>query len=166
MALIAGIACLLAVPRLIRSPDGPVFAYLLAFLAALVPLNALAEMVFGVPCPACSRWTLRRLARHPRYYRCSVCRARFKRSGFGPWLDASGPDDAGRYRQASEARPWEGFAVPEDLDGTTSGLLLQNKRSRERPAEDPRPPRSPGPGGRFEEARRKVRRFLGRRPSK
>jgi hypothetical protein len=156
MAVIAALACLMAVPRLIRSPDLPVGAYLVAVLASILLLNALAEAVFGLQCPACSRWTLRRIARHRGYYRCSACRLRVKRNGFGPWHDASGPEDEDRYRRKSEARPWAGFEVPGETGGTTSGSLLRNKRSRARPGEElPLPPRAE-PGPRLEEARRRV----------
>jgi hypothetical protein len=156
MAVIAALAFLMAIPRLIRSPDLPVAAYLVAVLASLVLLNALAEAVFGLPCPACARWTLRRIARHRGYYRCSACRLRIKRKGLGPWLDASGPEDEGRYRRMSESRPWAGFEVPEGSEETTSGSLLQGKRSRARPGGEMPLPSRAEPGPRLEEARRKV----------
>ena len=69
MVVIAVCAGLLAVPRLAVSPDRIVMVCLVGLLTLLVLLNMLIEMVFGKPCPACSRWTLRRLARHRRYYR-------------------------------------------------------------------------------------------------
>src|SRR5262249_19653900 len=100
---IAVLASLLAVPRLVFSPDYMVMVCLVGLLTTLVVLNVLVEMVFGMPCPSCGCWTLRRLVRHRRYYRCSVCRARFKRFGFGPWLDASGPEDAFRFRKPTDA---------------------------------------------------------------
>ena len=62
-------------------------------------------------------------------------RGRFKRSGLGPWLDASGPEDAARYQQRTEAGTWKGFAAPKDLGATTSGRLLQSKRTRDLPGE-------------------------------
>ena len=94
MVGIAVFASLLAVPRLAVSPDRIVMVCLVGLLTVLVLLNMLVEMVFGKLCPSCSRWTLRRLARHRRYYRCSACGGRFKWFGLGPWLDASGPEDA------------------------------------------------------------------------
>ncbi len=156
MVGIAVLALLLAIPRLVTSSSLPYVAGVVALFPGLAALNVVAGSVFGIPCPACSRWTLRRLARHRNYYRCSSCRLRVKRFGFGPWLDASGPEDAGRYRQNTESRPWEGFAVPEDLEGTSSGLLLGNKRSRGGPVVEPRPPLPPGDGRPSEASRRKI----------
>ena len=98
---------------------------LVGLLTAFVLLNMLVEMVFGKLCPSCSRWTLRRLARHRRYYRCSACGGRIKWFRLGPWLDASGPEDAARYRKRTEAGTWKGFAAPKDLEATTSGRLLR-----------------------------------------
>jgi len=68
MVGIAVFASLLAVPRLAVSPDRIVMVCLVGLLTVLVLLNMLVEMVFGKLCPSCSRWTLRRLARHRRYY--------------------------------------------------------------------------------------------------
>jgi hypothetical protein len=159
MVVIAVFASLLAVPRLVASPDRVVMVCLVAFLTVLVLLNMLIEMIFGMPCPSCGRWTLRRLARHRRYYRCSACRGRFKRFGLGPWLDASCPEDAARYRKRTEAGTWKGFAAPKDLGGTTSGLLLQNKRTRDLPGEVKRHPQRPQ-RHRLDAAARKVREAL------
>jgi hypothetical protein len=72
MVGIAVFASLLAVPRLAVSPDRIVMVCLVGLLTVLVLLNMLVEMVFGKLCPSCSRWTLRRLARHRRYYRRPV----------------------------------------------------------------------------------------------
>jgi hypothetical protein len=119
----------LAVPRLAVSPDRIVMVCLVGLLTALIVVHMLVEMIIGKQCPACSRWTLRRLARHRRFYRCTACRGRFKR-GLGPWLDASGPEDDWRYRKRSEAGTWKGFAAPENVGQTTSGRLLRNKRTR------------------------------------
>jgi len=55
--------------------------------------------------------------------------------GLSPWLDASGPEDAARYRKRSEAGTWKGFAAPKVLGTTTSGRLLQSKRTRDLPGE-------------------------------
>jgi hypothetical protein len=159
MIVIALFACLLGLPRLIASLD-PLGLYLVAAPMALLLLNFLVEMVAGFPCPSCSRWALRRLARHRHYFRCSACRGRFKRVGFGPWLDASGPEDAAKFRKPTEAGTWKGFEVPEELDGTTSGHLLRNKRSGEFLEREMRRPHQPGSGRRLEEAEDKVRAFL------
>ena len=115
---------------------------------------------FGKPCPSCSRWTLRRLARHPRYYRCSACGGRFKWFGLGPWLDASGPEDAARYRKRTEAGTWKGFAAPKDLGATTSGRLLQSKRTRDLPGELKHQPHPPTRQQRLDDAERKARNAL------
>jgi hypothetical protein len=160
MVGIAVLASLLAVPRLVLSPDRIVMVCLVGLLTALVVLNVLAEMVFGMPCPSCSRWTLHRLARHPCYYRCSSCRGRFKRYGFGPWLDASGPEDAARFRKPTDAGTWKGFAAPKDLAGTTSGELLEKKRTLDLPEVVKRQSHQPGRRRHLEAATRKVRKAL------
>ena len=160
MVGIAVLASLLAVPRLVLSPDRIVMICLVGLLTVLVLLNILVEMVFGLPCPSCSRWTLRRLARHRSYYRCSACRGRFKRSGFGPWIDASGPEDAGRFRKPTEAGIWTGFRTPEDLGGTTSGELLRNKRTRDLSTVVKRQPHGTGRLHRIEDAEQKVHKVL------
>ena len=125
-------------------------------------VSLMIEMVVSKACPACSRGVLRRLARHRHYYRCSACCARFKRFGFGPWLDASGPDDAARYRKPTDAGIWKAFTVPEMLDGSTSGLLLRSKRSRDLPSESNCRSHQSGAGRRLEAARAKVCKFLRR----
>ena len=153
-------ASLLAVPRLAVSPDRIVMVCLVGLLTVLALLNMLVEMVFGKPCPSCSRWTLRRLARHPRYYRCSACGGRFKWFGLGPWLDASGPEDAARYRKRTEAGTWKGFAAPKDLGATTSGRLLQSKRTRDLPGELKHQPHPPTRQQRLDDAERKARNAL------
>jgi hypothetical protein len=101
--------------------------------------------------------------RHRRYYRCTACRARVKRYWFGPWLDASGPEDAARYRKPTDAGTWTEFAVSEHLDNSTSGQLLKNKRSGPQPDDKARRPiYTPKPNPRLEEARAKVRGFFER----
>ncbi len=162
MLVIAVLAASLALPRLMNSPDRLVVSCIVVVLAALVMINKLIEVVGGKPCPACSRRALRRLARHRHYYRCLECRAQLKRFGFGPWIDASGPEDASRYRRPSEAGVWKEYAVPESLEGSSSGLLLRSKRSGELLGEVQPPPRTVGDRRRLEEAERKVRRFLER----
>ncbi len=160
MLVIAVFAGLLAVPRLAVSADRIVMVCVVGLLTVLVLLNMLVEMVFGKPCPACSRWTLRRLARHRRYYRCSACGGRFKWFGLGPWLDASGPEDAARYWQRTEAGNWKGFAAPKDLGATTSGRLLQSKRTRDLPGELKHQPHPPTQRQRLDDAERKARTAL------
>ena len=157
------IAALLAGPRIILSPDAPVAFYLVGIVASLALLNALIEVVLGKPCPACSRRALRRLARHRHYYRCMACRAQLKRFGFGPWLDASGPEDAGRYHKPSDYGTWKAFDIPRNLEGSSSGLLLGHKRSRDLIEEVRQSPPKPDSGRRLEEAEKRVRRFLERR---
>jgi hypothetical protein len=160
MVAIAVFASLLAVPRLDVSPDRKVMVCVVGLLTVLVLLNMLVEMVFGKPCPACSRWTLRRLARHPRHYRCSACGGRFKRFGRGLWLDASGPEDAARYRQRTDAGTWKGFVAPTDLGASTSGRLLESKRSRDLPVESKHQPHPPTQRQRLAAAERKARAAL------
>jgi hypothetical protein len=162
MIVIAVAACLLALPRSMTSQE-PFLACLAAVPTILLLLHALIEQTFGAPCPVCSRWALRRLARHRRYYRCTACRARVKRYWFGPWLDASGPEDAARYRKPTDAGTWTEFAVSEHLDDSTGGQLLKNKRSGHPPDEKARRPvYKPEPSPRLEEARAKVRDFFER----
>ncbi len=163
MVVIAALAGVLAIPRLINSPDRLVLFCFLGLLATLVLVSGAIEAIFGKVCPACSVRALRRLARHRRYYRCSACRARFKRFGFGPWLDASGPEDAARYQKPSDAGVWKTFRAPMDLKGTNSGVLLGSKRSRDLLDEVKQHPPKPDSGRRLEEAGRKVREFLKRR---
>ena len=160
MVGIAVFASLLAVPRLAASPDRIVMVCLVGLLTVLVLLNMLVEMVFGKPCPSCSRLTLRRLARHRRYYRCSACGGRFKWFGLGPWFDASGPEDAARYRQRTEAGTWRGFVAPNDLGASTSGRLLQSKRTRDLPGELKHQPHPPTRRQRLDDAERKARTAL------
>jgi hypothetical protein len=148
------------VPQLVSVWDDRVVVWAVGGLMALVLLNLLVKMLLGNPCPACSRWALRQLARHPHYYFCIACRARFKRIGFGPWRDASGPDDAAWYAKRTDAGIWKGFAVPEKCDGSTSGLLLRSKRSRDLPNEARRRPHQRIAGRWREDASRKVRKFL------
>jgi hypothetical protein len=161
MVVVAVAACLLAFPRLVAALEPLAAASLAMLLAALVLLHVLVGQVFGWPCPVCSRWALRRLARHRWYYRCSACRARLKRIRFGPWLDAYSPEDAWRYKKPTDAGTWKGFEVPGNLAGSTSGRLLEQKRST--PVLDEkkrRPPYPPEPNPRLEEAKLKVRKFL------
>ena len=157
MVAIAILASLLAVPQLVASPHGIVMVCLVGLLTAdLAVLHVLVESVIGLPCPSCGRWTLRRLARHRRFYRCSACRGRFKRFGLGPWLDASGPEDSARFRKPTNAGTWKGFAIPEDLGGTTSGELLRNKRTRDLSALVKHQPRHAGRHHRMQDAEQKV----------
>jgi hypothetical protein len=130
MALIAVLAGLLGVPQLRTPVEFKVAACVIAFLPILFLVNVLVETLLGIPCPGCTRWTLRRLVRSSSYYRCSRCESRFKRFGFGPWLDASGPEDAPRYRGKAAVKRWVGFSTPQDPGETTTGLLLRNQRRR------------------------------------
>ncbi len=160
MVGIAVLASLLAVPRLADSPDRIVVICLVGLLTLIGLLNMLVEMLYGKPCPACSLWTLRRLARHGRYYQCSACGGRFKRFGLGPWLDASGPEDAARYRKRTGAGTWKGFVAPDDLGASTSGQLLQSKRTRDLPGGIRHQPHPPTRTQRLEDAEQKARAAL------
>jgi hypothetical protein len=163
MGVIAALGSLLAIPRIVRSPDRVVLFGVLGLLSLSGLVYAAIEAILAKVCPACSRRALWRLARHRRHYRCRECGARFKRFGFGPWLDASGPEDEARYHKPSEAGVWKGFSVPKDLKGSNSGVLLGSKRSRD-PLDIVKqyPPRRDS-GRRLEQAERKVREFLKRR---
>ena len=140
MALIAALACAFSVPRLIRSArfmtsgESMLLTCVAALPLILVVTNFLIELALGIQCPACSRWGLKRLARHRRYYHCPACGVRVKRSGFGPWRDASGPNEAANYRRRDASRPWVGYSIPAEPGDTTSGQLLRNQRKR-RPAD-------------------------------
>jgi hypothetical protein len=100
---IAVFASLLAVPRLAVSPDRIVMVCLVGLLTVLLLLNMLVEMVFGNPCRSCSRWTLRRLARYPRYYRCSACGGRCKRTRELPGELRHQPHPPTRRQQLDDA---------------------------------------------------------------
>jgi hypothetical protein len=130
MAWIAIAACALSVPHARSNAEVTVIASIQATAAVFILTNTLLDLLLGLKCPACSRFALKRIARARSYYRCTACCRRFKRANFGPWLDASGPEDAARFETRTVAHAWRGFAVPSDLDGTTSGALLQGKRER------------------------------------
>ena len=114
-------ASLLAVPRLAVSPDRIVMVCLVGLLTVLALLNMLVEMVFGKPCPSCSRWTLRRLAT----LATTVARRAGDDSSGSDWAPGlMRPAPKTRYRKRTEAGTWKGFAAPKDLGATTSGRLL------------------------------------------
>lgn len=110
-----------------------VLAWVWTCLLVALVVNAFLNLAIGIRCPSCRRDALRRLARpfsRVGYYECSSCGTRWKRgSTFSRWEDASGPEDAAKYRRTSTAGRWLGFAVPED-DDSTCGALLRSKRSR------------------------------------
>src|SRR4051812_40985577 len=89
MALITVLAGLLALPHFQTPMEIQVAACVIALLPILLLANSLVEVMFGIRCPGCARWTLRRRSTSSSYYRCTGCRGRFKRFGLGPWLDAS-----------------------------------------------------------------------------
>ena len=76
------------------------------------------------------------------------------------WLDASGPEDAARYRKRTEAGTWKGFVAPTDLGASTSGRLLHNKRTRDLPGDLKHQPHSPTRRRRLDDAERKARAAL------
>jgi hypothetical protein len=138
MWLIAALALALGLPRSSLLSQARVAGTIILALSLIALASFILQAVMRFQCPRCARMTLRRLARHPHYYRCQTCGLRVKKFGFtfGPWLDASGPQDAGKYQPATERSAWKGFAVQEDLSGSISGSLLSNKRGRV-----PAPPR-------------------------
>jgi hypothetical protein len=157
------VASLLAVPLVVKSPAGVVVVLgIVGGLYNLVLLVLSIERICAMACPACSRRTLLPIARHPNYFRCSECRAQFKWLGRRPWRDASGPDDAIRFRRSGEYGKWTGYAPPDNLDGSSSGHLLRTKRSRDLLGEVKRSPPRGRPERPIEEAERKVRKFLNR----
>ena len=160
MLVIAVFGGLLAIPQVAASPDRTVLVCVVALLTVLGLLNMLVEQTLGKQCPACSRWTLRRLARHRRYYRCTACRGRFRRFGLGPWLDASGPEDAARYRKPTESGIWKGFVVSDDVEPTTSSRLLQTKRTGDFQGEVKLVTHPPARNQRLVDAERKAREAL------
>jgi hypothetical protein len=162
MIVVAVCAAAVALPRLVTSPEDLVARCLMALVVGFFLLDILIGSIFGIPCPVCSRWALRRLARHRHYYRCSACRARLKRYGLGPWLDASGPKDAAKYSKPTNAGVWMEFELPAELDDSTSGHLLQDRRSRPGPGEGLWQAPAPSSPRRGEEARHKVRAVLER----
>lgn len=139
MALNGVIAVLLAAYRL--GPAG-LAPYCLALLwgaiwllfasLAITPLNA----ILGIPCPYCQQRTLRRLAlpfNFVKYYQCTACRTRCKRTfPLASWSDASGPEDASYYQRKSSSGKWLAYTnpIPPPDDSTCSGILLQSKRLR------------------------------------
>jgi hypothetical protein len=160
MAAVAVIALAMVLCREASSPGDAVARCLMALLFGFLLLHLLIGSILGYPCPACSRWALRRLARHRHYYRCSSCRARVKRYGLGPWEDASGPKDAPKFCRDTHAGTWMGFEWPGEPGDSTSGQLLADRRSRGGPGEGLWHPPVPGSPRRSEEARRKVRAAL------
>ncbi len=160
MVVIAALAGLLAVPRIAMSSERIVLNCLIGLFAVLVLLNGLVEAMLGKRCPSCSRFALRRLARHRQFFRCSACRGRFKRFGIGPWLDASGPEDAERYRPRQGAGNWKGYSAPGELGASTSGRLLRNKRALDLDEEVRHQSHPPTRNQRLESAERKAREAL------
>jgi hypothetical protein len=130
MAMIAVFAVLLALPRLESPAEIAVSSCLLVAVALFLAGSVLVEVVFGIQCPGCRRWALRRLVASRRHFRCTACGIKLKRSWSGPWLDASGPDDAAIFSGKSRAHRWLGYAVPQEGTDTTTGKLLGSQRRR------------------------------------
>jgi hypothetical protein len=131
MALIAVLALLLSLPHLHTTGDARLTVWLAASVPILYGLNIVVDALVGLPCPACGRWTLRRLTRARSYARCATCGRRFKRLGFGaPWRDAAGPEDEAVFRGKSRRWSWIGYTIPQDDDESTTGVLLRNQRRR------------------------------------
>lgn len=162
MIVIAAASVLLSIPEW-WSPLLVWFAILgPTFLPLLITANTMIEWSLGRRCPVCSRRALRRLARHPRYYRCRACHARLKRTRFGPWCDASGLKDDFRFR--SQSGNWRGYVPPVEGDDSTGGILLEGKRSLDLATEARQKHHSPAPSSRsLEAARLKVQRFVASR---
>lgn len=132
-----GILTVAVVLTLAQLPAGVVLTVVagaIAIPAILLLTRVLVDVLFGIPCPRCAHWTLRRLARRRAYSCCKHCGARFMHFGLGPWEDASGPEHGAIFRGKARAHVWRGFATPEDHDDTTTGALLHvhRRRGRER----------------------------------
>ena len=106
----------------------------------------LGRFVGQFTCPGCHGMTLRRLVRHPRFFKCSACGQRVQQDVRGGWHDARGPLFDGYYR--ARTGNWLDAPIP-DADGSTCGTLLGRKRFRDRSllafVRDRRKP-WPGPG--------------------
>ena len=134
--LVAALAVLQALFRPQSLSDLQLVASLVGFVTAslllFAGLNLAVELTVGIQCPACSRFTLRRLARARRLYGCVNCGTKYRREGLVAWRILSDPAELARFdRHGAARRRWGGFRVP-DLDGanTATGRLLRGKRQR------------------------------------
>jgi hypothetical protein len=133
MTLIAVLALLLSLPHAVTAGDATLTAWFAASVPILYGLNIVVDALVGLPCPGCGRWTLRRLTRARSYATCATCGRRFKRFGFGAsWHDASGPDDDSVFHGKSRRWSWIGYTIPQEDDQSTTGVLLRNRRRRNR----------------------------------
>jgi hypothetical protein len=114
----------------------------LGFLAAIwVTSRLVLDGFMSLRCPVCGMRGLKRIATHSfgfRYFHCSACDTRCKRSLVGLWYDASGKWDAEIFSPAKSADPWGNDPViaPETETHTTQGVLLGNKRRRHKGDDD------------------------------
>jgi hypothetical protein len=155
IVLIAALVGCLALSQLALGVYGFTVHALVSFLLMVFAAVLLHGLVFlRIPgrCPGCARWTLRRLARAPSYFRCAGCGARFKRRGFGPLHDASGPDDDAVFRGKARAHRWLGFLPAPKDDTTTVGRLLGGYRRRRSTRARPESVKFPFIGWRFRSA--------------
>jgi hypothetical protein len=113
---------------------------LLAWLAvagviALVQ-SIVMPMVKGIGCPKCSEATLERVSVQSfgaRYFQCSACRGRFKRSSFSAWEEVTDPDEAALFDPAERDDSFEIERWSEDdaSPGVKSiDSLVRNQRRR------------------------------------
>jgi hypothetical protein len=133
LALVALVVGYNALLQLGMAANPAVAAFAALFLPCIVLAAALLDLFCPGRCPGCGSWSLRRLARSPTHYRCVRCGARQKRSAFGAWRDASGPEDDAIYRGKARTHRWLGFTIPQIDDSTTLGRLvgaLRRKRTR------------------------------------
>jgi hypothetical protein len=115
------------------------FTFLLAVSAVVggvaFGVRLLIEGVDNLRCPNCGAWGLARIAISSfsfRYYRCTECHTKCKKSIFGTWHDASGRHDAPVYAAKPQVDPW-GNAPLSEIDPHapgTHGTLLRHKRER------------------------------------
>src|SRR5690349_2959642 len=82
MALIPAAAVHLALARMQSATEVTFAALLIATLPVFVLTCTLADLLIGIRCPGCGRWTLRRVALRSTYFRCLQCVGRYKRDEY------------------------------------------------------------------------------------
>ena len=114
----------LAGPLLVDWLTGSLVAVTILFGMVTLP-GALVEFLAGLRCPCCGDRRFRLVAVEPfgnRYYCCSGCSSRRKRSIIGGWADASGPSDDHAYRAPARRSPWDDERPAADAGSPTTAL--------------------------------------------
>ncbi len=115
---------------------GPEFWLALGLAFPALMVRDLFDGLMGVGCPHCGQRAMGQISARPfraRYYLCSLCGARRKRSLAGPWTEASGPDDEPVYARQREAGRWipgPDLEFGPDPRAGVHGRLLLSKLSR------------------------------------